>query len=108
MNPIQAQIVLRHLRTEVKENRDFAETVSDNPIDTLVQFGFSKKAAAAMIAQEVGLGSKMGITDITTCCATNITSCCVSNKGIFDHAIRTKSLPDVNDSKAWKALLSGR
>lgn len=108
MNPIQAQIVLKHLRNEVKEDKDFAKSVQDDPISVLTQFGFSRKAAAAMIAQEIGLGTKMGITDITTCCATNITTCCVSNKNIFDQAINMKRLPDVNDTAAWKTLLSGR
>jgi hypothetical protein len=105
MNPLQAQIVLRHLRREVKDDAEFKQLVQDDPISVLTQFGFSRKAAAAMIAQEIGLGERLGITDITTCCATNITTCCVSNKQIFDFAINEGKLPPVDDTAAWKALL---
>ena len=108
MNPLQAQVIMRHLRTEVKDDPTFAKTVSTDPIGVFTQFGFSRKAAAAMIAQEIGLGKSMGITDITTCCATNITTCCVSSKKIFDQAIDLKALPDVNNTAAWRTLLSGR
>lgn len=108
MNPIQAQVVLKHLRTEVKENKEFAQVVEQDPIGVLTQFGFSKRAAAALIAQEIGLGNKLGVTDITSCCLTNITTCCVSSKQIFDKSIELKNLPDVNDTAAWKSLLAGR
>ena len=107
MNPIQAKIVLRHLQQEVKSDSSFADLVTEDPMSVLTQYGFSKQAAAAMIAQEIGLGTKLGITDITTCCATNITTCCVSSKKIFDKAISAKLLPEVNDTAAWKALLAG-
>ncbi len=108
MNPIQAQIVLRHLQQEVKANKNFANALAENPIAVFTQFGFSQKAAAAIVAQEIGLGKAMGITDITTCCATNITTCCVSNKKIFDRAISMKTLPAANNTAAWKQLLGSR
>lgn len=101
INRLQTGAIVAHVNNLVATDKYFKEKLQKEPVDTLVQFGLDRKLAAGLIAETIQNKAGEAAAKITDCC-------CTGSVTISCGAEFYKSLPAINDIKAWSKLALGK